>query len=69
MRRLVLVSIILAVGAHASEVFRLDIDNVIHPVTVEMVSDASRAGARKSRRPPGPPEHPWWSHVGQPGDC
>lgn len=49
MRRLVLVSIILAVRAHASEVFRLDIDNVVHPVTVEMVSDAvEQARARGS---------------------
>ena len=49
MRRLVLVSIILAVRAHASEVFRLDIDNVVHPVTVEIVSDAvEQARARGS---------------------
>ena len=27
-------------SVHLREVFRLDIDNVIHPVTVEMVSDA-----------------------------
>jgi membrane-bound serine protease (ClpP class) len=48
-RRIVLVSIMLAVVAHASEVFRLDIDNVVHPVTVEMVSDAvEQARARGS---------------------
>jgi membrane-bound serine protease (ClpP class) len=39
-RQLVSVVLILALRAAAGEVFRLDIDNVIHPVTVEMVADA-----------------------------
>ena len=39
----------LAVRAHAAEVLRLDIDNVVHPVTVEMVADAvDQARARGS---------------------
>ena len=67
MRRLVLVSIILAVRAHASEVFRLDIDNVVHPVTVEMVADAvDQARTQRLRRAPGSSKYPWRPSVGQP---
>src|SRR6476659_5469595 len=39
-RQLVLLSLMLALRAPAAEVFQLDIDNVVHPVTVEMVADA-----------------------------
>ena len=40
MWQLVLVSLLLALRAPAAEVLQLDIDNVVHPVTVEMVADA-----------------------------
>ena len=49
MRQLVPVLLMLAIRASAAEVFRLDIDNVIHPVTVEIVTDAvNQARARGS---------------------
>ena len=40
MRQLVLLLTMLALRAPAAEVLQLDIDNVVHPVTVEMVADA-----------------------------
>ncbi len=40
---------LLALRAPAAEVLQLDIDNVVHPVTVEMVADAiDQARARGS---------------------
>lgn len=40
MRQLALLLLMLALRAPAAEVYQLDIDNVVHPVTVEMVADA-----------------------------
>jgi membrane-bound serine protease (ClpP class) len=46
---IVAVFLLLSFGCSAAEVFRLDIDNVVHPVTVEMVSDAlEQARARRA---------------------
>ena len=39
-RRLVLVLLMLVLRVSAADVLRVDIDNVVHPVTVEMVADA-----------------------------
>ena len=40
MRQLVPVLLMLALRAPSAEIFQLDIDSVVHPVTVEMVADA-----------------------------
>lgn len=46
---IVVVFLLLSFGCSGAEVFRLDIDNVVHPVTVEMVSDAvEQARARRA---------------------
>jgi membrane-bound serine protease (ClpP class) len=48
-RQLVPVLLVLALRSSAAEVFRLDIDNVVHPVTVEIVANAiDQARARGS---------------------
>lgn len=49
MRQLTPALLLLAFSARSAEVFRLDIDNVVHPVTVEIVADAvDQARARGS---------------------
>ena len=40
MRQLIPALLLLAIRASSAEVFRLDIDNVIHPITTEIVTDA-----------------------------
>ncbi len=40
MRQLIPALLMLAIRASSAEVFRLDIDNVIHPITTEIVTDA-----------------------------
>ena len=40
MRQLIPVLLMLALRAPSAEVLRLDIDSVVHPITVEMVADA-----------------------------
>jgi membrane-bound serine protease (ClpP class) len=48
-RQLIPVLLMLALKAPSAEVFRLDIDGVVHPITVEMVADAvDQARTRRS---------------------
>ena len=40
MRQLIPALLLFAIGASSAEVFQLDIDSVIHPITTEIVTDA-----------------------------